>query len=765
MRAELRPKDIGRIAAYLFIASGVLSTLVLPLPQLPGINRGAVLVVSGIAVVAGGIAWLMPWERWSRRATLVLLPVALVIIALGNYFGSARSYSYSVFFIVAFVWVGISHPRWTSVWFAPLAAIAYITPILMRGADTPADASAAGLTIPVCILVAEILAWIVEGERKTRERAQSLSRIAGAVGHHLNEERLCESLVEEARTALRSEHAILYQIDPDTSTYTATFTSGLGEAAVALVKRQIGTTVQEMPEEMLAGNPRVVEDTGADERDRNARESFNVKSYIVIPVMARGVLVGALFCAEASKPRKYHPDEIVLASALAGHASAAFQNAKLYQQTLAASRSDPLTGLGNRRAFRERLDSEVERARRYGRDLSLVVLDVDRFKSVNDTLGHQAGDRLLARLAGLLQRNRRMEDGAFRIGGDEFALVLPETGVEGGTAFAERLRRRIERSALGGERDIPVTVSVGLGSFAMHGINADELFDRADTALFEVKGAGGNAVAILPETSGEDDGLRLGVDIESIVGGRHLRSVYQPIFDLRTGTVLGFETFCRLDPAFGHTPTPTLFRAASKAGRLQVLDRLCREIALEGASALGAQALLFLNISPAALEADDFEPSEIMDVAALAGLSVDRLVIEVTELERTASSKRLVRGLRACSEAGMMIALDDFGAAGADLDLLAGMKFDFVKVDMSFVQGANGVETRRRVLRGLALLAVEAGAQAIAEGIESLDDLRLVRELGFSGGQGFFLRDPTPEPDHSPRPLRLLGNPEPAPAT
>src|SRR5438309_6434201 len=126
VRAELGPKAVGRLAAYLFMASGALSAAVLPLPQLPDVHKSAVLVLAGLTIVIGGIAYLLPWERWSRRSTLALLPVAFVVLALGNYYGSARSYSYSVFFIVAFVWIGITHPRWTSLWFAPLALVTYI---------------------------------------------------------------------------------------------------------------------------------------------------------------------------------------------------------------------------------------------------------------------------------------------------------------------------------------------------------------------------------------------------------------------------------------------------------------------------------------------------------------------------------------------------------------------------------------------------------------------------------------------------------------
>jgi diguanylate cyclase (GGDEF)-like protein len=753
MKGELTAKAVGRIAGYLFIASGLLSALAVPLPRPDDSSRGFALAIAGLAVAAGGIAYLFPWERFHRRVTLVLLPVAFLIIASGNLNGPTQA-SYAVFFIVAFVWLGISHPRNTSFWFAPVAAAAYLAPILLRSDAKTDEASGVALTIPVCVLVAEILARVIESQQRSRRVAQALARSASQLGRHMQQADVCQSLVDEARQALGAERAMLFQIDADT-TLTAAFMSGFDVETTEAVQAVIGTKADWIPNELTAGEPLIVEDTSGSARDAQARERFGVKSYIAIPVVSSEGLVGMLSCAELTRPRKYDDELISIAKGLAGQASAAFQNATLYEQTLAASRSDALTGLGNRRAFRERLESEVERARRYGRDLGLLVLDIDRFKSINDTFGHQAGDRALMHLGDLLQGSRRMEDGAFRIGGDEFALILPETPQKGVAVKAERLRRSIEHAAIAGERDVPLTVSIGMSSFGEHGINVDELFERADTALYEVKGAGGNAVSLPRPLSGT---ARLGVDIERVIRDVHLEAHYQPIFDVRTGHVMAFEGFSRLDPAFGFTPTPTLFRAAAATSRLEALDKICRAVVLSGCTTLEPNVLLFLNVSPAVLESERFGPEELIDAIAGVDLDPSQVVIEITEYERTPRSRQLARNVHRCREAGLKVALDDFGAGGADLDLLAGIRFDYVKVDMSFVQGANGIDTRRRVLSGLKLLAVESDALTIAEGIETLDDLRLVQELGFSGAQGFLLREPARSLDHSSRPLRIVAD-------
>ena len=755
MRTELGPRTVGRMAAWLFIASGALSAVTLPLPQPPGMNAGAMLIVAAAAIGLGVLAYFAPWHVWPRAATLALLPLGFALIALGNSFGSTRPYSYSVFFVVAFAWIGLSHPRWTSMYFAPLAAIAYVLPMFVRPGASRSDATGALFAVPVCVGVAELIAWIVAVERRNRRSAQALVRVAYALGQHLDEARLSQILVDGARSALGSEHAVLFQIDPVSTTVVDAHGSGLSEPVRLLIERLPGTKLDALPSEIMGGEPMVVSEATNDHALSDAVLRYGVKSYIAVPVLARGSLVGVLTCWESSHQREYTEDDLSLARALAGQASAAIENARLYEKTLEASRCDPLTGLGNRRAFREQLETEVERAHRYGRAFSLLVLDCDKFKRVNDTLGHQAGDRVLERIGEMLQRNRRLEDGTYRIGGDEFAVLLPETGAAGATVLAERVRRAIERASLGISRDRPLTASLGLASLGEHGTTGDELFEHADGALYEVKDAGGNATAF-PSRPSNGHTSRLGVDIDSVIENELLHSLYQPIFHFDTGMVLGFETFVRLDPVLGHTPPSTLFRAAAGAGRLDALDFVCRRVALRVADALPDGTTLFLNVAPSALAAQEAVAEDICMQIDRVGLDRERIVVEVTSNERSSSSRGVLRNLRACQHEGIRIGMDDFTAAPTDLDLLAAVRFDYVKVDMGFVHGTCDIDSRRAVLRALAVLITETGAMPLAEGIETVEDLRVVRELGFVAGQGFLLREPAMVPNPSPRSMQLL---------
>jgi EAL domain-containing protein (putative c-di-GMP-specific phosphodiesterase class I) len=213
--------------------------------------------------------------------------------------------------------------------------------------------------------------------------------------------------------------------------------------------------------------------------------------------------------------------------------------------------------------------------------------------------------------------------------------------------------------------------------------------------------------------------------------------------NLGTGDVLAYEAFCHLDPTFASAPTSTLFRAAASLGLTEQLDRTCRTMALDGARGLDAETMLFINVSPGALASPEFDISDFVAAILRAGLSPGQVVVDVTDHERTLGNL-LVRNLAACQEAGLRLSLDDFGDTTSDLNVLASLPFDFVKIDMGVIRGDE--EMRRRLILGLLVVAREIGARLLAEGVETMDELRLVTDLGFEAAQGFYIKDPGPSP-------------------
>ena len=488
---------VGRLAGVLLVACGALSAATLPLPQPAGTDRDAVLLVSVTAIAFGFLALVVPWSDAHPRASLVLLPIAFGLISAGNYLGNAQPYTYSVFFIVAFVWVGLGHPRCTSLPFLIPASVAYAVPILLRPDAGPAVASLF-LVMPVCAFVAETIAWIGARERLSRDRSMALARVALSLGPHLNVEGLSQTLACEVRAMLHADRGAFFLVDD--GVIADVFSAGFPDDARNELRALAGRQLQHAPglHDLCAGRPVMTEDTRTSSPLIEDAARYDVRSYIAVPVIVEDELRGILVSTDHGRPRKYRPDDVRTAQALAAQAGAALRNALLYERTLAAAHGDHLTGLGNRRAFYEQLEAELERTRRGNESLSLLILDVDRLKEINDAFGHAAGDEVLERLARLVRDGSGNIDGVYRIGGDEFAALLPEAGRDRAFVVAERIRLAVQEGRIMNGAG-PITVSVGVSTFPDHGANGDELFERADTAMYEAKRAGRNAVCAASE--------------------------------------------------------------------------------------------------------------------------------------------------------------------------------------------------------------------------------------------------------------------------
>jgi diguanylate cyclase (GGDEF)-like protein len=246
------------------------------------------------------------------------------------------------------------------------------------------------------------------------------------------------------------------------------------------------------------GEPVHVRDAGSDEVFLKGEllSQEGLRSLLCLPLLVRGRCIGVLTLYHRT-PRSYEPEELRFLSTFAGTVSIAVDNARLYGEQARLAITDGLTGLFNHKYFHEALVGEVNRARRYGHPVSLILVDIDRFKSYNDAWGHQAGDVLLRTLAGIFKAAARQNDLAARYGGEEFAFVLPQSDKRQATAFAKRLCRAIERRRCEGEEILPggrLTISLGVAAFPEDGRQAAELVSRADQALYRAKNLGRNQV-------------------------------------------------------------------------------------------------------------------------------------------------------------------------------------------------------------------------------------------------------------------------------
>jgi diguanylate cyclase (GGDEF)-like protein len=436
-----------------------------------------------------------------------------------------------------------------------------------------------------------------------------------------------------------------------------------------------------------------------------------------------------------------------------------------HRRALQRATRDGLTDLPNQRAFQDELPQAVASSARYQDPLALVVLDVDDFKFVNDRHGHPHGDAVLRHVAEVL-REARPGDRPYRIGGDEFALLLAHTDSDGARTLARRLSRSFT--------DAGIEVSIGVSAIrpgrwesstaGSAAGGADTLRAEADAALYEAKRQGGNRSShfddirerVIVTTSAKKEAVRALID-----EGR-LTTVFQPIWDFSKERLLGVEALMRPDPSYGLSSSAEAFDIAEQLGRVHQLDVLCVENALRVIGELDPGVLLFINLSPQTLDLDAARNDWVRLAVERAGLSPERVVIEVTERfgGRTAAVVKCLRRLR---EQGFKTALDNVGTGNSGLEMLRKVDAEFVKLDPSIVIAAPTEPSARAVLMAMATFACQTGAFVIAEGIEDDETLKFLRAIDdhdlhvgtvIQGGQGGELGPPSAEiPPGVPAPL------------
>jgi diguanylate cyclase (GGDEF)-like protein len=420
---------------------------------------------------------------------------------------------------------------------------------------------------------------------------------------------------------------------------------------------------------------------------------------------------------------------------------------RLYGRARHDALVDGLTGLGNHRAFQDELARQLEVAKRMNIPLSLLLVDVDDLKVVNDTKGHAGGDRLLEAVGRVTASVLRKGDRAFRVGGDEFAILLPDSDVETGVAVGRRI---LAASVNGGDPSSaidPFSVSIGVSSYPRPSIASQDLYRNADAALYWCKRHGRTAVVAFDAerhglASDDRSVAELSEAVSTVLATRALRPVYQPIFSMTTGRAIGFEALVRPTGGALFSDASALFGAAEAADRTVELDLACLETVAAGARMPDQDVYLSVNLSPRTLESNQFHVGDLKAIFQRHEIPLDRIVLELTEREQVEDLEQLRANVEACRRAGMRLAADDVGAGNAGLRLLSEIHFDIVKIDLSLVQGGVMQDPSHAVLRALQELAVQWKASIVAEGVETAPQLSVIRSLGVTAGQGYLLGRP-----------------------
>jgi diguanylate cyclase (GGDEF)-like protein len=430
-----------------------------------------------------------------------------------------------------------------------------------------------------------------------------------------------------------------------------------------------------------------------------------------------------------------------------------------YQAAIADGLRDQLTGLGNHRAFQDELDSQVEHSTRYKVPVSLVLIDLDEFKQVNDSGGHATGDQTLASFGKLVTHVLRKVDRPFRVGGDEFAILLPHTDADGAYIVARRLLVAALQPTVRDPKIKPLSFSAGVSALPDLAANRSALYAQADAALYAAKRAGRTEVIVYDpaeEVAATSPGASAA--IADVIARNLLRPVFQPIVDLNTGGTLGYEGLIRPVPPAPYTDPVSLFAAAEASGHTVPLDLACVEAIVAAGARIPNEMFLSVNLSPRTVEAPEFNVAAMLSILARHGFPPERLVIELTEHQPIEDIEQVRHKLDACSRSGMRLAADDLGAGNAGLRLLSDLRFDIVKVDLGLVQRSSPGAPSSAVVESIVAFAARTGALVIGEGVEHEEQVQQLTGLGVTAAQGYLFSRPGPLPDWGaePGPVNLL---------
>jgi diguanylate cyclase (GGDEF)-like protein/PAS domain S-box-containing protein len=409
---------------------------------------------------------------------------------------------------------------------------------------------------------------------------------------------------------------------------------------------------------------------------------------------------------------------------------------------------DMLTGLPNRVLFDDRLDQAIAAAGRHDRRVALMLLDLDRFKAVNDTLGHAAGDDLLIAVAQRLRARVRASDTVARMAGDEFVVVLPDLAeIKDAELPAKKLLETLRLPVRVQGQSLPISASIGIAVFPDHGHDRPELLKRADMALYRAKSRGRNGFAVFDPAMIEQASERalLEADLRQSLARGELRLVYQPQFDIATGRPVGLEALLRwTHPERGAIPPASFVPLAEESGLIGslgawVLQRACLDFATWRQMRVPITRLA-VNVSPRQL--NDSLLDQVQQSLGACAIDPKSLELELTETALLLDQVTATATMQELRALGIGLALDDFGTGYSSLSNLRHYPVQRLKIDRSFIRSITSDRGDAALSRAVIELARGLSMRVVAEGIETEAQLGLLRQFGCDEGQGFYLGRP-----------------------
>jgi diguanylate cyclase (GGDEF)-like protein len=595
----------------------------------------------------------------------------------------------------------------------------------------------------------------LEDARRETARAQALLELATSLADIEAIDDLGRRIVEATPRIVGADRATLAVVSKDHRVVRFVAAHGYPPDVLARVvgsERSIDGMSTEL--HFLAGDDLLEFDSSDD--DVRHQLMLGGVAHVFVPLVHNGEVEGWLGASVTDGPERLARSSALETQlrGLAAQACTAIRNARLVGAIRHQAMHDALTGLPNRALILDRAEQLLARARRDRTPIAALFLDLDGFKTINDTLGHEVGDQLLQAVATRLSAAVRASDTLARLGGDEFVVLVDGAGVDAGPEMvADRILEVLRPPFLLEGTTKPQTISASIGiATAASATTASDLLRDADVALYEAKAAGKNqAVLFAPEMhTAVRDRASMELDLRQAVARQELFLVYQPILDLRSGRITGVEALARWQhPTRGvigpdeFVPLLEQTGLIISAGRW-VLDEACRQLA-EWHRA-GYHLDMSVNVSARQLDTDEF----VDHVAAAlhqSGISPASLILEITETTIMSDTQATIDRLRILKALGVRLAIDDFGTGYSSLAYLRQFPVDALKIDRSFINAIADSAEAGALIHTLVHLGKALGLSTLAEGIEDEEQFTRLQLEDCDSGQGFLFAHPLPAAD------------------
>jgi diguanylate cyclase (GGDEF)-like protein len=585
--------------------------------------------------------------------------------------------------------------------------------------------------------------------RERHRLLEELSKIQRAIARQEPFQSILDAITGGAQELLGDDAAGLRLRDPDEPGMTILHAArGLAQDLARQVWRarvdECGAAGQAMIRDELV----VMEEYPADPFAAPELAGGIVRSAMAAPVHDNGMVVGGLAVGSYS-PRRYSDQDRETLRVFADHVSLAVTDHKTREKMFEAHH-DPLTGLASRALFLERLDHGLARAARQRNRTAVLFIDLDRFKTVNDSLGHAGGDALLIEVAIRLRSCLRLTDTAARFGGDEFAVALFDLTADEAARIARRILTLLQDPFLVLGKEVFVDASIGVSVDTDGASSGEDLIRTADLAMYQAKRNGkGRCETFVPAMQDHvTRTLDLDADLRRAVERDEFALYYQPILGLDDGRIAAVEALIRWrHPERGIVPPGQFVPLAEETGLIVpigswVLREACRQAGAWNATrAADAQLTVNVNLSARQLQLPDL-PAQVARALADGGLDPACLVLEITESLLLHDTDVMIERFRQLKQLGVRLALDDFGTGYSALAYLRRFPIDLIKIDKSFVAEMSGGREASTLARAIVQLGRTLGLVIIAEGIETPDQLAQLRDAGCELGQGYYFAKP-----------------------